>query len=85
MGTAYGYVRVSTQEQNVDRQLLAMRRKGIGDERIYIDRASGKDFNRPRYQALARRLKRDDAFCKRNGIMGAHGSPRVTSRNFLTH
>ena len=60
MGTAYGYVRVSTQEQNVDRQLRAMRQKGIGEERIFIDRASGRDFNRPRYRALARRLKRGD-------------------------
>ena len=60
MGTAYGYVRVSTQEQKVDRQLLAMRQKGIGEERIFIDRASGRDFNRPRYRALAQRQPRDN-------------------------
>ena len=60
MGNVYGYVRVSTAEQNVDRQVIAMRAKGIPDKRIYIDRASGKDFNRPRYRALSRRLKQGD-------------------------
>lgn len=60
MGSVYGYVRVSTQKQNVDRQLRALRHKGIGEERIYIDRASGWDFNRLRYRALTRRLKRGD-------------------------
>lgn len=60
MGNIYGYVRVSTADQNVDRQVLAMRAKGIPEKHIVIDRASGKDFNRPKYQSMVRRLKRDD-------------------------
>ena len=56
----YGYVRVSTRDQNVHRQLLALRERGILPERIYQDFQSGKDFERPQYQRLLRRLKRDD-------------------------
>ena len=54
----YGYVRVSTREQNEDRQLIAMRDFGV--ERIYTDKQSGKDFERPRYKRLVRRLKPED-------------------------
>ena len=43
----YGYVRVSTKEQNEQRQLLALREFGIEDKRIYMDKQSGKDFERP--------------------------------------
>ena len=46
----YGYVRVSTKEQNEDRQLLAMQQVGIPIDRIFIDKQSGKDFDRPEYQ-----------------------------------
>lgn len=45
----YGYVRVSTKEQNIDRQLTAILNKGIEMNKIYIDKASGKDFNRTKY------------------------------------
>ena len=48
----YGYVRVSTKEQNEDRQLLALRQSGIPPERIYTDKLSGKDFDRPGYREL---------------------------------
>ena len=54
----YGYARVSTKEQNEDRQLIAMREFGV--ERIYLDKQSGKDFNRPEYMKLRRKLKRGD-------------------------
>lgn len=48
----YGYARVSAKDQNEDRQLIAMRQFGVKDKHIFIDKQSGKDFNRPQYQAL---------------------------------
>ena len=56
----FGYVRVSTKEQNEDRQLIAMRELRIPERNLYIDKQSGKDFDRPQYQRLVRRLKKDD-------------------------
>ena len=56
----YGYIRVSTREQNEDRQLIALREAGVTDKFIYTDKQSGKDFNRPKYKQLLRKLKRDD-------------------------
>ncbi|MBQ6639328.1 MAG: recombinase family protein [Lachnospiraceae bacterium] len=56
----YGYVRVSTREQNEDRQLAVMRELGIPEENIFIDKQSGKDFNRPQYRKLLRKAKKDD-------------------------
>lgn len=56
----YGYVRVSTKEQNEDRQMVAMREFGIKDSRIILDKQSGKDFQRPGYQRLIRKLKAGD-------------------------
>ena len=56
----YGYVRVSTQEQNEDRQMIAMAEQGIPVQQIYMDKLSGKDFERPRYKALVRRLREGD-------------------------
>lgn len=56
----YGYVRVSTREQNEDRQLIAMRQFGVDEVSIFIDKQSGKDFNRPQYRKLVRKLKGDD-------------------------
>lgn len=54
----YGYVRVSTREQNEERQMIAMREFGV--DRIYLDKQSGKDFERPQYQRLMKKLKPDD-------------------------
>ena len=58
--TTYGYVRVSTQEQNEERQLLAMRAFGVEEENIVIEKLSGKDFKRPRYQRLIKALHPGD-------------------------
>lgn len=58
--TSYGYVRVSSQDQNEDRQLIEMERIGIPKNNIYIDKQSGKDFNRPKYKKLIRRLQEGD-------------------------
>jgi len=63
MAVTYGYVRVSTREQNEDRQLIALREMGISDENIYMDKQSGKDFQRPQYKKLVRRMKKDDLLC----------------------
>lgn len=56
----YGYVRVSTKEQNEDRQMIAMHELSVTDERIYIDKQSGKDFNRPNYKRLLRKIREGD-------------------------
>lgn len=56
----YGYVRVSSKDQNEDRQILAMREFGIEKSDIYLDKQSGKDFDRPQYKRLLRKLKPDD-------------------------
>lgn len=56
----YGYIRVSSRDQNEDRQLIALREIGITERNIYLDKQSGKDFNRPQYKKLLRKLKRDD-------------------------
>ena len=58
--SVYGYIRVSTREQNEDRQLIALREQGVEDRNIFLDKQSGKDFNRPQYKRLLRKLKRDD-------------------------
>ena len=60
MSSVYGYVRVSTREQNEDRQLIALQELLIPTENIYMDKQSGKDFDRPQYKKLVRKLKRDD-------------------------
>ena len=56
----YGYVRVSTKEQNEDRQMVAMREFGVAEEYIVLDKQSGKDFERPGYRRLLRKLKVGD-------------------------
>ena len=56
----YGYIRVSSKEQHTDRQLAAMQEYHIPEKQLYIDRQSGKDFNRPAYQKMMRRLRRGD-------------------------
>ena len=55
----YGYIRVSSRDQNEDRQLTALK-AWVTPENIYMDKQSGKDFNRPQYKKLVRRLKKDD-------------------------
>ena len=57
---AYGYIRVSTREQNEDRQRVALGALHIPEKNIYMDKQSGKDFERPQYKRLLRRMKKDD-------------------------
>lgn len=56
----YGYIRVSSTDQNEDRQVIALREKKVLEKNIYMDKQSGKDFNRPQYQKLVKRLKSGD-------------------------
>ena len=56
----FGYVRVSTAEQNEERQLAAMQKCGVPKERLYIDKVSGKNFNRPQYMKLVSQLRSGD-------------------------
>jgi len=60
MQTTYGYIRVSTKEQNEDRQILAMEKFGVDPKNIVADKQSGKDFLRPGYKRLMRKLKKGD-------------------------
>ena len=58
--TTYGYMRVSTREQNEDRQRIAMLESGVPEENLYLDKQSGKDFKRPGYRTLVEKLKEGD-------------------------
>lgn len=56
----FAYIRVSSKEQNEARQIETMKKEGIDERDMYIDKASGKDFNRPKYQLLKQMVRRDD-------------------------
>ena len=60
MSNTYGYIRVSTREQNEDRQLIALHEVSVPEKNIFMDKQSGKDFDRPQYKRLLRKLKKDD-------------------------
>ena len=60
MSATYGYIRVSSREQNEGRQIIALGEVGVSGRMIYMDKQSGKDFNRPQYKKLLRKLKKDD-------------------------
>ena len=53
----YGYIRVSSVDQNEDRQMVALHGRGVADRNIYMDKQSGKDFERPQYKRLVKKLK----------------------------
>jgi DNA invertase Pin-like site-specific DNA recombinase len=58
LSNIYGYIRVSTREQNEDRQLIALREMSVPEKNIFMDKQSGKDFNRPQYKKLAKKLNK---------------------------
>lgn len=60
MAKTYGYIRVSTKEQNEDRQVIALEEAGIDKQNVFMDKQSGKDFQRPQYKKLLRKLRKDD-------------------------
>lgn len=59
-GSIYGYIRVSSTDQNDDRQWIALRQQSVPNHHIYVDKQSGKDFNRPQYKKMIRKLKQGD-------------------------
>ncbi len=60
MGNLYGYIRVSSREQNEDRQMLALKELSIPEKNLFMDKQSGKDFKRPQYRKMVRKMKKDD-------------------------
>ena len=81
----YGHIRVSTKEQNIDRQFSAMKKENIEMKQIYIDKASGKDFNRKRYRALMRKLKEgDELYIKSIDRLGRNYDEIIEEWNKIT-
>ena len=81
----YGYIRVSTKEQNIDRQLTAILKEGIEMNKIYIDKASGKDFNRKKYKKLIRKLKAgDELYIKSIDRLGRNYDEIIKEWNVIT-
>lgn len=85
MGKIYGYVRVSSREQNEDRQMIALGDMDVPKENIFVDKQSGKDFNRPRYKRLLRMLREDDLlYIKSIDRLGRNYEEILEQWRFLT-
>ena len=81
----YGYIRVSTREQNEDRQVIALREVGVPEKNVYIDKQSGKDFERPQYKKLLRKMKKDDLlYIKSIDRLGRNYAEILEQWRFLT-
>ena len=81
----YGYIRVSTKEQNIDRQLSVILKENISMNRIYIDKASGKDFNRKKYKKLVKKLKEsDEVYIKSIDRLGRNYDEIIREWNLIT-
>lgn len=81
----YGYIRVSTREQNEDRQVIALREVGVPERNVYIDKQSGKDFERPQYKKLLRKMKKDDLlYIKSIDRLGRNYAEILEQWRFLT-
>ena len=81
----YGYIRVSTREQNENRQVIALREVGVPERNVYIDKQSGKDFERPQYKKLLRKIKKDDLlYIKSIDRLGRNYTEILEQWRFLT-
>lgn len=81
----YAYVRVSSKDQNIDRQMSAMFKAGLKEESIFIDKLSGKNFNRPTYQRLVNRLHTgDELYIKSIDRLGRDYDEIIEQWRFLT-
>ena len=81
----YGYIRVSANDQNEDRQLIAMRNADVPEQNIFIDKMSGKDFNRPMYKRMIRKIKKDDlVYIKSIDRLGRNYQDVVEQWQYLT-
>ncbi|MGN0313323.1 MAG: recombinase family protein [Fusicatenibacter sp.] len=85
MAVTYGYIRVSSRDQNEDRQMVALREMEIPEKNIFMDKQSGKDFNRPQYKRLVRKLKKDDLlYIKSIDRLGRNYAEILEQWRFLT-
>ena len=85
MSKIYGYARVSTTEQNAGRQLLALEEFGVPRRHIFIDHQSGKDFERPQYRLLLRKLRTDDVLVVKSiDRLGRNYSEILEQWRFIT-
>ena len=81
----YGYIRVSTREQNEDRQVIALREVGVPEKNVYIGKRSGKDLERPQYKKLLRKMKKDDLlYIKSIDRLGRNYTEILEQWRFLT-
>ena len=81
----YGYVRVSTKDQNIDRQMTAMRGAGVEPKNVFVDRFSGKDFNRPSYLRMVAQLEAyDELYIKSIDRLGRNYEEIIEQWNILT-
>ena len=81
----YGYIRVSTKEQNEDRQVIALTEAGVDKKRLVIDKVSGKNFERPGYQRLVKKLKPGDVlFIKSIDRLGRNYKEILEQWRYLT-
>lgn len=85
MGSIYCYIRVSSKDQHEDRQLITMNDYGVPKRNFYIDKQSGKDFDRPKYKKLVRKLKKDDLlYIKSIDRLGRNYEEILEQWRFLT-
>ncbi len=63
MADTYGYIRVSSRDQNEERQRIALREMNIPARNVFVDKQSGKDFERPAYKRMVHRIRKDDLLC----------------------
>ncbi len=85
MGTCYGYIRISTREQHDIRQRLALQKMAVEEHHIFIDKQSGKDFERPQYKRMVRTIKKDDLlYVKSIDRLGRNYAEILEQWRFLT-
>ncbi len=85
MNEIYGYIRVSSFDQNEDRQMIAMQKARIPRKNIYLDKQSGKDFERPMYRKMIRKLKYEDVvYIKSIDRLGRNYNEVIEQWKYLT-
>lgn len=81
----YGYARVSTKEQNTDRQIHSLIKEGVDKKNIYVDKLSGKNFKRPQYRRMLRKLKKgDELYLKSIDRLGRNYEEIIEQWNYLS-
>lgn len=81
----YGYARVSSRDQKEDRQIIALREMGLSDKQIYVDKQSGKDFDRPQYKKLLRKLDSNSVlFIKSIDRLGRNYDDLIDQWRYIT-